>query len=177
MQASWYPMNARRVGIGVTTGPGCARTSVTDSARLANPSPVPADRAMTSKTIGSAHSQSGRSIAPATEGRVRSWPTAGREGLQRLFNDLLADRVGRLVVPHKARRLRVGAELVLAICEAQPVEVGIRNPGEATTVAEALAQDVREIITVLSARLYSRRSRQNHKWLAGVTHAVEKASS
>ena len=42
---------------------------------------------------------------------------------------------------------------------------------------EELAQDVLEIITVFSARLYGSRSRKNQKLLDGVKHAVEEASS
>jgi predicted site-specific integrase-resolvase len=100
-----------------------------------------------------------------------------KKGLKRLLNDILADQVGRLVVTHQDRLLRFGAERVLAICEAQPVEVVMLNQGEDTTFEEERAQDVLEIITVFSARLYGSRSRQNHKWLDGVKHAVEEASS
>jgi predicted site-specific integrase-resolvase len=100
-----------------------------------------------------------------------------KKGLKRLLNDILADRVGRLVVTHKDRLLRFGAELVFAICEAKQVEVVILNQGEDTTFEEELAQDVLEIITVFSARLYGSRSRKNQKLLDGVKHAVEEASS
>ncbi|NMP25064.1 IS607 family transposase [Sulfobacillus harzensis] len=100
-----------------------------------------------------------------------------KKGLKRLLNDILADRIGRLVVTHKDRLLRFGAELVFAICEAKHVEVVILNQGEDTTFEEELAQDVLEIITVFSARLYGSRSRKNQKLLDDVKHAVEEASS
>ncbi len=100
-----------------------------------------------------------------------------KTGLNRLLNEILADRVGRLVVTHKDRLVRLGAELVLAICEAQQGEVVILHHGEDTPFEEALAQDVLEIITVFSARLYGSRSRKNQKLLDGVQHAVEEASS
>ena len=100
-----------------------------------------------------------------------------KKGLKRLLNDILADRVGLLVVTHKDRLLRFGAELVLAICEAKQVEVVILNQCEDTTFEEEPAQDVLEIITVFSARLYGSRSRKNQKLLDGVKHAVEEASS
>ena len=99
-----------------------------------------------------------------------------KKGLKQLLNDILADRVGRLVVTHKDRLLRFGAELVFALCEAQHVEVLILNQGEDTTFEEELAQDVLEIITVFSARLYGSRSRKNQKLLNGVKHVVEEAS-
>ncbi len=100
-----------------------------------------------------------------------------KNGLKRLLNDILADRVDRLVVTHKDRLLRFGAEVVFAICEAKQVEVVILNQGEDTTFEEDLAQDLREIITVFSARLYGSRSRTNQKLLDGVKHAVEESSS
>ncbi len=53
----------------------------------------------------------------------------------------------------------------------------ILNPGEDTPFEEELAQDVREIITVFSARLDGSRSRKNPKLLDGVKHAVEEAPS
>jgi putative resolvase len=100
-----------------------------------------------------------------------------KKGLKRLLDDILANRVGRLVITHKDRLLRFGAELVFAICEAKHVEVVILNQGEDTTFEDELAQDVLEIITVFSARLYGSRSRKNQKLLDGVKHAVEEASS
>ena len=100
-----------------------------------------------------------------------------QKGLKTLLNDILADRVGRLVITHQDRLLRLGAELVFAICEAKQVEVVILNQGEDTTFEEELAQDVLEIITVFSARLYGSRSRKNQKLLDGVKHVVEEVSS
>ena len=99
-----------------------------------------------------------------------------KKGLKRLLDDILADRVGRLVVTHKDRLLSFGAELVFAICEAKHVEVLILNQGEDTTFEEELAQDVLEIITVFSARLDGSRSRKNQKLLNDVKQVVEEAS-
>ena len=100
-----------------------------------------------------------------------------KKGLIRLLHDILADRIGRLVITHQDRLLRFGADLVFAIWEARQVAIVILNPGEDTTFAEALAQEVLEIIPVFSARLYGSRSRKNQKLLEGVKHAVEEASS
>jgi len=96
-----------------------------------------------------------------------------KKGLKRLLNEILSEKVGRLVISHKDRLLRFGAELVFAICEAKQVEVVILNQGEDTTFEEDLAKDVLEIITVFSARLYGSRSRKNQKLLDGVKKAVE----
>ncbi len=100
-----------------------------------------------------------------------------KKGLKRLLNDILSDKIGRLVISHKDRLLRFGAELVFAICAAKNVEVVILNQGEDTTFEEDLAKDVLEIITVFSARLYGSRSRKNQKLLDNVKRAVEEAGA
>jgi putative resolvase len=99
-----------------------------------------------------------------------------KKGLKRLLDAVINGEIGRLVITHKDRLLRFGAELVFAICEAKNVEVVILNQGEDTTFEEDLAKDVLEIITVFSARLYGSRSRKNQKLLDGVKKAVEEAS-
>lgn len=100
-----------------------------------------------------------------------------KKGLKRLLNAILDDSVGRLVLTHKDRLLRFGAELVFSICEAKDVEVIIINKGDDTTFEEDLATDVLEIITVFSARLYGSRSKKNKKLLDGVAKAVKEASN
>lgn len=108
-----------------------------------------------------------------------------KKGLKRLLNEIIAGHVGRLVITHKDRLLRFGAELVFSICEAKQVEVVIVNnasatlsdQGEDTTFEEDLATDVLEIITVFSARLYGSRSRKNKKLLDGVKKAVEESQT
>ncbi|MGC9008292.1 MAG: IS607 family transposase [Halothiobacillaceae bacterium] len=100
-----------------------------------------------------------------------------KKGLKRLLDAIIDGEVGRLVITHKDRLLRFGAELVFAICEAKQVEVVILNQGEDTTFEEDLAKDVLEIITVFSARLYGSRSRKNQKLLDGVRQAVEEAQA
>lgn len=99
-----------------------------------------------------------------------------KKGLKRLLDEVIEGRVGRLVIAHKDRLLRLGAELIFAICEAKEVEVLILNKGVETSFEEDLAKDVLEIITVFSARLYGSRSRKNQKLLDGVKQAVQAAS-
>lgn len=100
-----------------------------------------------------------------------------KKGLKRLLSCMLAGEVGRLVITHKDRLLRFGAELVFGICQAKQVEVVILNQGEDTTCEEDLAKDVLEMLTVFSARLYGSRSRKNQKLLDGVKRAVEEAQA
>lgn len=64
----------------------------------------------------------------------------------------------------------------LQFAKRKTLEVLIINKGVDTTFEEDLAQDVLEIITVFSARLYGSRSRKNQKPLDGVKQAVEAAS-
>ena len=96
-----------------------------------------------------------------------------KKGLKQLLNRILDGDVSRLVITHKDRLLRFGAELVFAICEAKQVEVVILNRGEDTSFEEDLAKDVLEIITVFSARLYGSRSRKNAKLIQDIHAAVE----
>jgi len=100
-----------------------------------------------------------------------------KKGLKKLLDAILDDRVGRLVLTHKDRLLRFGAELVFSICEAKGVEVVIINKGDDTTFEEDLAEDVLEIIAVFSARLYGSRSRKNKKLLESVVKAVEESGN
>lgn len=99
-----------------------------------------------------------------------------KKGLNKLIEEILNNEVGRLVITHKDRLLRFGAELIFAICEAKEVEVVIINKGENSTFEEDLVKDVLEIITVFSARLYGSRSKKNKKLIEDMTKAVEDAA-
>lgn len=89
-----------------------------------------------------------------------------KKGLTKLLNLIFEGQVKRLILTHKDRLLRFGAELIFAICEAKEVEVIIINKGdENIKFEEELAKDVLEIITVFSARLYGSRSKKNKKLL------------
>ena len=96
-----------------------------------------------------------------------------KKGLKRLLDDILDNKIDRLVLTHKDRLLRFGAELVFALCEARQVEVVIINQGENLSFEEELAQDVLEIITVFSARLYGSRSKKNKKLIEAVKAILE----
>ena len=92
--------------------------------------------------------------------------------MKRLLDGIVEGEVGRLVLTHKDRLLRFGAELVFSLCQAKQVEVVIINQGEDTGFEEELANDVLEIITVFSARLYGSRSHRNQKLIEGKRTAV-----
>lgn len=86
-----------------------------------------------------------------------------KKGLKRLLDLILERKIRRLVLTHKDRLLRFGAELIFALCQARKIEIVIINQGEETSFEEELAKDVLEIITVFSARLYGARSHKNKK--------------
>ena len=97
-----------------------------------------------------------------------------KKGLTRLIDLILDNQVQRLILTHKDRLLRFGAELVFSICEAKNVEVIIINQGEEPpSFEEELAKDILEIITVFSARLYGSRSKKNKKLINDLEKVVE----
>ena len=97
-----------------------------------------------------------------------------KKGLTTLISRILDDGVKRLVLTHKDRLLRFGAELIFSICEAKGVEVVIINRGEEkASFEEDLAKDVLEIITVFSARLYGSRSGKNRKIIEKLQESVK----
>ncbi len=99
-----------------------------------------------------------------------------KKGFKRVLDASIDGKIGRLVITHKDRLLRLGAELVFAICKAKNVDVVILNQGEDRTLEEDFAKDMLEIITVIGAHLYGSRSRKNQKLLGGGRQAVGKGA-
>jgi predicted site-specific integrase-resolvase len=79
-----------------------------------------------------------------------------------------------LVLTHKDRLLRFGSELIFSLCEQFGTEIVIINRTEDATFEEDLAQDVLEIITVFSARLYGSRSHKNKKIIEELKEVAER---
>jgi excisionase family DNA binding protein len=86
-----------------------------------------------------------------------------KKGLNDLIKRICSNRLQRIIVTNKDRLLRFGAELIFALCEIFGVEVIVINVSEQSSFEEDLAQDVLEIITVFSARLYGSRSKKNKR--------------
>ena len=82
-------------------------------------------------------------------------------------------QIDRLVLTHKDRLLRFGSELIFSLCEQFGIEIVIINKTETSNFEEDLVQDVLEIITVFSSRLYGARSRKNKKLLDALKEAAE----
>ena len=92
-----------------------------------------------------------------------------KKGFQELLEMILRGKIRRLVLTHKNRLLPFGAGLVFTLCEMQNVEIVIIHTQEQPSFEEELAQDVLEIITVFSARLYGARSKKHRKLLDSLT--------
>ena len=96
-----------------------------------------------------------------------------KKGLRKLIHNICSGKLDRLVLTHKDRLLRFGAELIFSLCEQFGIEVVIINKTEGASFEDDLVQDVLEIITVFSARLYGARSRKNKKLLDALKEAAE----
>lgn len=97
-----------------------------------------------------------------------------KKGLKRLIIMILRGEVTRLVINHKDRLLRFGAEIIFMICEEMNTEVVIINQTEKERDFEAeLVADMIALITVFSARLYGSRSRKNKKIVDSVVKNVQ----
>jgi len=88
-----------------------------------------------------------------------------KKGLQTLIKQICQGDVERLVLTHKDRLLRFGAELIFSLCEQFGCQVVIINGSEEISFEEELTQDVLEIIAVFSAKLYGKRSHKNQQVL------------
>ena len=88
-----------------------------------------------------------------------------KRGLKRLIRLICQHRVKRLVIVHKDRLLRFGAELLFGLCQFYGTEVVILEEVE-ENFEQQLCHDVLELMTVFSARLYGSRSRKNQRAIA-----------
>ena len=95
-----------------------------------------------------------------------------KRGLRKLIQSICSGKIDRLVLTHKDRLLRFGAELIFSLCEQFGIEVVIINKAESASFEDDLVRDVLEIITVFSARLYGARSRKNQKLLEALKEAA-----
>jgi len=84
-----------------------------------------------------------------------------KKGLIKLIKLICSHQVERLVLTHKDRLLRFGSDLIFTLCELFDTEVVIINKTAESTFEADLTQDVLEIITVFSARLYGSRNHKN----------------
>jgi excisionase family DNA binding protein len=81
-----------------------------------------------------------------------------KRGLRRLLRLICHGRVERLVVTHKDRLLRFGAELVFSLCCLFGVDVVVLDDDPGQAFEQQLAADVIALMTVFSARMHGRRA-------------------
>jgi predicted site-specific integrase-resolvase len=85
-----------------------------------------------------------------------------KKSLKRLMDLIIHSKIDTIYLTHKDRLLRFGSELVINIAKQFGTKVEILNT-KIASFEEQLANDVLEIITVCSARLYGSRSHKNKK--------------
>ena len=98
-----------------------------------------------------------------------------KQGLGRLLELMVHGQMSRLVITHKDRLLRFGAEIVFRICELKGIEVVIINKSKQPSFEEELTRDVMEILTVFCAKLYGRRSHTSKKMAEEIDKIVNDA--
>lgn len=89
-----------------------------------------------------------------------------KPGLLKLLRLILSGEVQRLVLITKDRLLRFGSELLFQVCHSVGVEVVILDAQPEIPRAQQLTEDLVEILTVFSSRLYGSRSRKNLRAIA-----------
>ena len=95
-----------------------------------------------------------------------------KKGLLRLLEIIVNGQISRLVITHKDRLLRFGADLIFRICELKGIEIVIINKGEQPSFEEELTRDVTEIMTAFCAKLYGRRSHKSKKMAEQIENIV-----
>jgi len=85
-----------------------------------------------------------------------------KKGLKKLIKLIISSKIDRIILTHKDRLLRFGSDLLINLAKEFNIETIIINE-KSLSFEEELSQDVLEIITVFSARLYGSRSHKNKK--------------
>lgn len=81
-----------------------------------------------------------------------------KKGLNELISLIINNKIDRLVINYKDRLLRFGSEIIFKICKEYNIKVEIINQTNEVSYEQELVENMLEIITVLSAKLYGSRS-------------------
>ena len=84
-----------------------------------------------------------------------------KKGLLDLIKMIDNNEVERIVLTNRDRLIRFGYELIYFLCELKNVEIEIINDNHHLDSQSEFVNDVVEIITVFSSKLYGSRSHQN----------------
>ena len=86
----------------------------------------------------------------------------GKKGFLALLKLLFKGSIKRIVVTHRDRLMRFGFSLIEQICTFMNVQIEVLDHSEHSFEVQ-LSQDLIEIITVFSAKLYGKRSAQHRR--------------
>jgi excisionase family DNA binding protein len=88
-----------------------------------------------------------------------------KKGLNKIIEWIVLREIKTIVLTYKDRLLRFGNEIIFKLCRVFDVKVIILNDNEVKSSEQEFSEDLCEIITVFSARLYGKRSHVNRKKL------------
>ena len=88
-----------------------------------------------------------------------------KKGLNKVITLITSSQIKTLILTYKDRLLRFGNEIIFKLCSIFDVKALILNENLNKTSEQEFSEDLCEIITVFSARLYGKRSGQNKKLL------------
>lgn len=86
-----------------------------------------------------------------------------KKGLNKLINLIINSKINTLYLTHKDRLLRFGSQLIFSLCAKFGTKIVIIDAVQSISFEQELSQDVIELMTVFSARLYGKRSHKNKK--------------
>ena len=88
-----------------------------------------------------------------------------KKGLNDIIKLITSNAIKKIILTYKDRLLRFGNEIIFKLCKIFNVEVLILNNDATKTSEQEFSEDLCEIITVFSARLYGKRSHINRRKL------------
>ena len=86
-----------------------------------------------------------------------------KKQFKQLLRMIALGQVAHLILTHKDRLLRFGAEIIFQLCQIHQTQVTIIEQDNDISLEKSLVADVIELMTVFSARLHGSRSHKNKK--------------
>ena len=86
-----------------------------------------------------------------------------KKGLNTLIELIISQSISTLILTYKDRLLRFGNDIIFKLCHIFNIKIVILNNDINKTCEQEFSEDLCEIITVFSARLYGKRSHKNKK--------------
>ena len=105
---------------------------------------------------------------------VGSGVSSYKNGLMKLINALIENKVKRLVITSPDRLLRFGAEIIFSICRAKNIEIIITNQlkEDFDQENEILYEDIKDVVEIFSARLYGSQNPESKNVLNCLKKAI-----